>query len=95
MIEISTATKFNNWVRTAPAGQEVLYHTGHLTRDRNHIVPASQRGGIVLALGPREPIDSLADAAYAAYERGAVELYQVRFKPGVFQYFARRRPRRV
>lgn len=81
-----TAEYFNNWVRTAKPGWELVYHVGHLAFDRETVYEETGR------VRRYEPQHSTGNAAYAAYEDGLVELFQKRISENRWHYIARRRP---
>jgi hypothetical protein len=74
--------RFKRWLETAEPGYEYPYHIGELAIDRWD--------------GPERPneISDLADAVYAAFEKGEVSLHQIRLYPEFrgFEYVARKRP---
>lgn len=67
-----TPRSFRYWLRTAQAGDRLLYHHGHLACDREHNLVAHETGL----------------AAMAAAEGGFVHLFQQRLADGTCGYIA-------
>lgn len=88
-----TAAEFEKWLREAPKGSNVVYYTGHLCYDRESIIATERNGKTVLSHVMHEPMHSLGEAAYHAYEQGKVMLFQRRVDAYKVEYIAIKRSR--
>lgn len=72
---------FNSWLYDLNDAPRIAYYRGFLARDRwiNWQMETSL---------PDVPVDNLAKAAWAAYEKGQVHLVQFRVDEGVYIYWA-------
>lgn len=78
-----TPDYLRNWISTAKPGWQMVYHVGHLAYDRERIIKG--KSCVV------EPLATVAQIAYAAYEMGYCELTQVRVSENRFTYLLTKR----
>ena len=74
----------------APVGAVVVYHRGFLARDRVH--NTSCMLGVDAWTDNYTPIHEIANLFLDAYNNGTVTLYQRRWGPNDYEYFARKVP---
>lgn len=74
LLQVLTPAQFRHWLRTAEAGERLLYHLGHLAVDREENITAHEVGL----------------AAMQAAEGGFCHLFQQRHADGRMGYYASR-----
>lgn len=74
------------WLREAPRGDRIVYHTGFLAADRvvKEMVDGKYRERYL------EPINHIADLMQLAQVAGTVELWQERVGDFEYKYWARK-----
>lgn len=82
-----SVTELEQWLADKGSGKRVLYHVGHLARDRlrHEFVDG------VLKEVTMEPLHSIAERLFDLSERGEVLLFQKRVGQGAWEYWAARR----
>lgn len=82
MKEVDNETSFRYWLKTAEPGEQVVYYSGFLMRDREVFL---RSGGLLESFPPR--IRSAIEA-WRAYLNGTVKLTQKKQNGYDYQYIA-------
>lgn len=89
-----TVPAFQLWLKHARPGDRFEYHRGFLVTDREKVVNLPQYG--MPAHVFYEPVHSVGQAAWQAYERGHVDLLQKKLdRHGNYAYMAVKRKGRT
>ncbi len=80
-----------NWLKSAPSGNRLCYHEGHLANDRQRIVWDGENQQFHEEFV--EPVHSIGWLIWKAYCRGKVMLFQERVDSKKFRYWASKRRR--
>ena len=83
MVELDFIKK---WLRDAPRGDRIVYHTGFLAADRvvKEMVDGKLRDRYI------EPVNYIGDLMEMARDVGKVELWQTRVADFEYKYWARK-----
>lgn len=88
-----TVPAFERWLATSRPRDRFVYHRGFLAADREEVTLLPQLGKYVHVF--HEPMHSLGQIAWHAYERGLVTLVQKKLPNGRgFEYIAFKRSSR-
>lgn len=94
MDEEVTVPAFQLWLKNARAGDRFEYHRGFLVTDREKVVNMPNYGTVAHVF--YEPVHSVGQVAWQAYERGSVDLVQKKLdRHGNYAYMAVKRKGRV
>jgi hypothetical protein len=81
-----TVASFQRWLDTARAGAHFIYYRGFLAADRETVTLLPGYGSYMHVF--YEPMHTLGQMAWHAYEKGRVTLVQRKLRPEQYEYIA-------